>query len=270
MADSLSLSSHQALLSSILSYLSSLKQSPLASTLLVSVDSLDAALECLIEATGLPSPATPAPPVSAGVGAVPRLVDVYQAGLSALASSSVSSTPSTSSSSHFAQFVDLLSARGFFAGVESGSPAYEERLKAAKQKYDDKYEAASTDTGATTQSAAAATSFIPSSSDRVQAEQLKAEGNAYLSSHEYDKAVQRYTAAIALNPQSAIYYGNRAAAHINMSHWTDAETDCRQAIQIDPTYGKGQPHRTTTNTHNTTRASLRPLPYHPCRAVSVP
>ena len=72
------LETHTALLSSILSYLSSLKQSPLSSSLLPSPDSLDAALECLTEATGLSlsAPST-----------LPPLPSLFTAGQRALSAS---------------------------------------------------------------------------------------------------------------------------------------------------------------------------------------
>ena len=230
-----SLSTHRAVLASILAYLSSLKQSPLASSLLVSVDSLDAALDCLSEATALPPPA--AADSAQSLPLAPSLVAIYQAGVAALSPSAAAP------SSQFSQFVGLLTARGFFAGCEAGSAAYADRLAAAQQKYDDKYGAASASTSAASERPAA------SSDDRRLAEQLKAEGNTYLASQQFEQAVKRYSEAIELNPRSAIYFGNRAAAHISLHNWTDAENDCRDAINLDPHYGKGQPplhcpHRT--------------------------
>ena len=236
-----SLSSHRALLSSILSYLTSIRQSPHASSLLLSVDSLDAAVDCLSEATGLPRPpsaatATASTDSSQQQQQQPLLADIYQAGLAALSASS------SSSAAHFSQFVSLLTARGFFSGLEPGSAAYSERLTAARQKYDDKY---GVPAAAAAASPASSSSSGVSDSDKQRAEQLKAEGNSFLSSQQYDSAVKRYTAAIQLNPHSAIYYGNRAAAHINLSQWREAEKDCRDAIAIDPHYGKVREHTHT-------------------------
>ena len=237
------LSTHRALLASILSYLSSLKRSPHSTSLLLSLDSLDAALDCLSEATGLPLP----PPVDAAQPSQPTppppsLVDVYIAGVAALSSSASlsSAASSASSAAPFSQFVSLLTERGFFASLQPGSAAYAERLTAARAKYDEKYpDRSSASGGSSTLTAPSASSGSVSASDAQQAEQLKAEGNAYLSSQQYELAVARYSAAIALNPHSAIYFGNRAAAHINLSAWSEAESDCRAAIAIDAKYGKG-------------------------------
>ena len=265
-----SLSSHQTLLSSILSYLSALKQSPYASSLLVSIDSLDAAVDCLSEATGLPRPAATLDT------AQPSLDAIYEAGVAQLrtaeqsnSASAAATTTSSSSSSHdsssaapFSQFVSLLTDRGFFAGLQPGSAQYSDRMKAARQKYDDKY--ASKDTSSTSNTGNSSAGRV-SDSDRLSADELKAEGNAYLSSQQYELAVKRYTSAIELNPHSAIYYGNRAAAYINLSEWSKAERDCRDAITIDQQYGKGQPQlpltmrRQPTHTLATTDAICRAL-----------
>ena len=252
-SDAASLSSHRALLSSILSYLASLKQSPHASSLLLSTDSLDAALDCLVEATGLPRP-------SAVSAAPPALPDIFQAGQAALAlPSAAASAPSDSdSAAHFSQFVSLLTDRRFFAGLQPGSAAYSDRLAAARQKFDDKY-----GSGTSSQQWPPQTDSV-SETDMRRAEQLKAEGNTYLSSQQYDAAVARYTSALELNPHSAIYYGNRAAAYINLSQWSDAERDCRDAIRIEPHYGKGQPQHhaaTTKHSHHLTPGRCRVTPH---------
>jgi serine/threonine-protein phosphatase 5 len=47
-----------------------------------------------------------------------------------------------------------------------------------------------------------------------------------------------YTQAIELRPQNAIYWANRAAAHIRLEEYGSAIADAGQAIEVDPDYIK--------------------------------
>jgi tetratricopeptide (TPR) repeat protein len=58
--------------------------------------------------------------------------------------------------------------------------------------------------------AAAETPFVR---DPKRAEELKNAGNERLKAGDYDGAVRLYTEAIALRPDCAVYYSNRAAAY---------------------------------------------------------
>lgn len=44
--------------------------------------------------------------------------------------------------------------------------------------------------------------------------------------------------AIELNPYNAVYYCNRAAAYTRRTQDADAIIDCKEALKLDPTYGK--------------------------------
>lgn len=41
-----------------------------------------------------------------------------------------------------------------------------------------------------------------------------------------------------MNPRNAVYYCNRAAAFSRLDKNTDAIADCKEAIKLDPSYGK--------------------------------
>ncbi|KAJ7680718.1 hypothetical protein DFH06DRAFT_427490 [Mycena polygramma] len=71
------------------------------------------------------------------------------------------------------------------------------------------------------------------------AEELKAAGNALFASKDYDGAVGKYSAAIALDPQSAVLYSNRAACHCASDRPANGLLDSTKATEIDPTYSKG-------------------------------
>lgn len=47
-----------------------------------------------------------------------------------------------------------------------------------------------------------------------------------------------YTKAISIDPQNAVYFANRAFAHIKLEEYGSAVADASQAIEIDSTYAK--------------------------------
>jgi hypothetical protein len=71
-----------------------------------------------------------------------------------------------------------------------------------------------------------------------QAEALKNEGNALLAAGKLEASVEAYTAAIALNGTSAIFYSNRSSAYIKQESYRLAIADADKAIAIDPDYVK--------------------------------
>lgn len=83
-------------------------------------------------------------------------------------------------------------------------------MKQAAEKFRQKY-------GATeTTSSQSSTQSIVTVTDeqKSQAEAKKAEGNALLGQTNYPAAVDKYTQAIRINPNNAIYYANRAAGNM--------------------------------------------------------
>ncbi|CAJ1059598.1 small glutamine-rich tetratricopeptide repeat-containing protein alpha isoform X2 [Xyrichtys novacula] len=73
---------------------------------------------------------------------------------------------------------------------------------------------------------------------RTEAETLKTEGNDQMKVENFGAAVEFYSKAIAINPQNAVYYCNRAAAYSKLGNYAGAVQDCEQAISIDPNYSK--------------------------------
>ena len=59
--------------------------------------------------------------------------------------------------------------------------------------------------------------------------------------HRFTEAVEGYTKAIELNPDNAVYYANRAAAHIHLENFGCALADASKAIELDPKYTKVRP-----------------------------
>lgn len=56
--------------------------------------------------------------------------------------------------------------------------------------------------------------------------------------YQFTKVIIIVDRAIEVNPENAVYYCNRAAAYSRLDRHTDAMVDCRQAIKLDPLYGK--------------------------------
>eukprot|EP00667_Euglena_gracilis_P004735 EG_transcript_4767 len=113
-------------------------------------------------------------------------------------------------------FIVVLKQKGYFNGVEEGTPAYFERYEKAKEKF-----------------MARGNPY-----DGLTAEQLKTHGNQKMAGGQYREAVGYYTKAIEMDGQAAIYYANRAAAHTHLKDYKRAVEDCEAALRIDPTYSK--------------------------------
>lgn len=71
------------------------------------------------------------------------------------------------------------------------------------------------------------------------AEQFKNEGNVHYKGTEYRKSIDLYTKAIELCPNTAAYYGNRAAAYMMIKKYKEAIEDSKSAVDIDPNFVKG-------------------------------
>ncbi|KAJ2451751.1 Small glutamine-rich tetratricopeptide repeat-containing protein 2 [Coemansia sp. RSA 2336] len=87
--------------------------------------------------------------------------------------------------------------------------------------------------------AAAADSQAPSAEDRQRADAYKAEGNSFVTQKDYASAIDAYTRAIELVGDTAVYYGNRAAAYSQNGEHEKAVADAKKALEIDPKYSKG-------------------------------
>ena len=55
---------------------------------------------------------------------------------------------------------------------------------------------------------------------------------------QYAKAIATYTKAIEANPNSAVLFANRAAAHIRLESYGSGVADATTAIELDPDYIK--------------------------------
>mmetsp|Transcript_24086 Transcript_24086/g.61749 ORF Transcript_24086/g.61749 Transcript_24086/m.61749 type:complete len:494 (-) Transcript_24086:75-1556(-) len=74
--------------------------------------------------------------------------------------------------------------------------------------------------------------------DSAAAEAAKAEANIAFKEHHFPQAVVGYTRAIDLDPSNAVYYSNRAFAHIKLENFGSAIADATKSLELDPTYVK--------------------------------
>lgn len=72
------------------------------------------------------------------------------------------------------------------------------------------------------------------------AELKKENGNALYKTKQYRSALPFYTEAIELCPNTAAYYGNRAACFMMLNKFSEALDDARKVVQLDPAVVKGQ------------------------------
>lgn len=75
----------------------------------------------------------------------------------------------------------------------------------------------------------------------------KDQGNKAIGHKEWAKAVECYTKAIELDDTSAVFYSNRAQAHIKMESFGFAIADASKAIELDPNYVKAYYRRAISN-----------------------
>lgn len=72
-----------------------------------------------------------------------------------------------------------------------------------------------------------------------EAEALKAQGNAALQEKDFAAAVQHYSAAIALDPSSHVYYSNRSMAFLSSGDKEKALADGQSCVDLKPGWSKG-------------------------------
>ncbi|CAJ2639664.1 serine/threonine-protein phosphatase 5 isoform X2 [Trifolium pratense] len=73
----------------------------------------------------------------------------------------------------------------------------------------------------------------------AKAEEFKVLANEAFKDRKFSHAIDLYTQAIELNGQSAVYFANRAFAHLRLEEYGSAILDATKAIEVDPRYSKG-------------------------------
>ncbi|EPS30967.1 Heat shock protein sti1 [Penicillium oxalicum] len=71
------------------------------------------------------------------------------------------------------------------------------------------------------------------------ADALKAEGNKAFSAKDYSTAIDKFTQAIAIEPENHILYSNRSAVYSAQNEYQKALEDAEKAVTIKPDWSKG-------------------------------
>lgn len=84
------------------------------------------------------------------------------------------------------------------------------------------------------------------------ADQLKAEGNAFFASLDFDRAIEKYTRCIPEVPESdhtlrTIVYSNRAQCYLKLKKYENAFLDADKALTYDPSHLKSIQRRGTAS-----------------------
>ena len=153
------------------------------------------------------------------------LLEIFEAGKKSLKVITGSKDP-VEDTDTFKRYLEKVTEKGFFKGVEPKSSEYKERYGKLLSKYKEKFAVPEAET-----------------TDNVAlGDEFKAEGNEWIQKREYAKAVASYTEAINACPtgdSTYIYYCNRAAAHLYLQNNEQAYEDCAITVGLNPSYPKG-------------------------------
>ncbi|KAG7096593.1 hypothetical protein E1B28_004012 [Marasmius oreades] len=73
----------------------------------------------------------------------------------------------------------------------------------------------------------------------ADANALKDQGNKAFAAKDWDKAIDLFTQAIAIDPKNHVLYSNRSASYAGKKVWTSALKDAEQCIEVNPQWSKG-------------------------------
>ncbi|KAF8900012.1 chaperone [Mucidula mucida] len=71
------------------------------------------------------------------------------------------------------------------------------------------------------------------------ADALKDQGNKAFAAKDYDKAIDLFSQAIAIDPKNHVLYSNRSAAKAGKKQWAEALADAEQCIAVNSSWAKG-------------------------------
>ncbi|KAJ5385178.1 Tetratricopeptide-like helical [Penicillium concentricum] len=74
----------------------------------------------------------------------------------------------------------------------------------------------------------------PNSASADEADSFKLAGNKFFKDGNYRRAIEEYTKAIEINPNSSAYLSNRAAAYMSAKQFVNALEDVQRSNELDP------------------------------------
>jgi len=82
---------------------------------------------------------------------------------------------------------------------------------------------------------------------KEEAEKIKGEANEVFKQKHYERAIELYTAAIAIAPEEPVLFSNRSIAHLKNESFGTALQDANKAIDLDPKYLKAYYRRASAS-----------------------
>lgn len=82
------------------------------------------------------------------------------------------------------------------------------------------------------------TCCVVSADRKLEAENIKNEGNCLMKEEKYHEALAAYNRAISLDATNPVFYCNRAAAFSRLGEFQKAADDCKMALRYDSSYSK--------------------------------
>lgn len=73
---------------------------------------------------------------------------------------------------------------------------------------------------------------------KLEAENIKNEGNCLMKEEKYNEALNAYNRAISIDATNPVFYCNRAAAFSRLGDYQKAIDDCKMALRYDSNYSK--------------------------------
>ncbi|KAG7387656.1 hypothetical protein PHYPSEUDO_013906 [Phytophthora pseudosyringae] len=125
------------------------------------------------------------------------------------------------------KWVAKLESKGFFKGAAPGTAEHATRTNKALVKFKEKFGDVKPE--------------LSKEEKEAKAEEVKAQGNAALSSQDYEGAAKLYREALQLSsdgPSSHIYHSNLAAALMYLGKYAEVIDHCELSIALKPSYVK--------------------------------
>ncbi|GBG32055.1 Tetratricopeptide repeat protein 1 [Hondaea fermentalgiana] len=188
--------------------------------------------------------------------------------------------PAIEASPKFQNYLTRVKEKGYFGDAAEDSPEYKKKYERLVAKYMEKFggaESASKASGAQeTPASAVGDASAAGTNAEQEADKLKEEGNQFLKSKEYDRAVVSYSKAIDLSPAGSnthIYYGNRAAAYLYLENFEGCLEDCTLAVTLNPSYARAHARASTAalrlgRTEEARKSAKRALELEPGNAAA--
>ena len=136
----------------------------------------------------------------------------------------------------------VLEQQKYFEGLVPKTKEYNERLSYARIKFMNrqvgKWEEEMKETAKVNLPQQEQQPQQPVRDSGKSAEDFKKDGNDFIATKKYAEAIESYTHAIALNPNSSVYFANRALAYIELKKYELAIPDAEESIRLDSKYSK--------------------------------